>query len=166
MDIEEFKNTKGEDMLQKLWTIFDRYDRATIMSQEKSMCLVNIQLAGKMHIFYQDISFQDSLIDAIEMSPASRFLEIKTCNGSFTINLDCINFVDISEDVYKIKNDDLPGYTVFLTVGEEPIVIGELPLEQVYVNCADQEIQFIRLGSYYFNRDQVALIVLNERKSS
>ena len=131
-------------------------------ARDTNKCLVNIQLAGKTHIFYQDICFVESLTKAIAMQTSTAgggFLEFKNRKGNvYTINLDSINYLEICEDVYEIKNDDSPGYSIYLKGKEDPVKLGELSGEQVDINLVDRSLQFFRLGNYYFKRDEVVLI--------
>lgn len=140
--------------------------KETTKPPDTNKCLVNIQLAGEMHIFYQDIFFVDCLIKAVKTLPEGGFFEFKTCKGGYTINLNCIDYINILEDAYEIQNDDSPGYSVFLVGSKESIKLGmvELSLEQITEKLANQTEQFIRLGSYYFNRDEIALIVSNNMR--
>jgi hypothetical protein len=131
--------------------------------RDPNKCQVKIQLAGKMHSFYQEISFVESLTKAMTMQTSTAgcadFFEFKNKKGhGYSINLRCIDYAKICEDVYEISSDDAPGYSIYLKGKEDPFVLGELSAEQVDTNLVDQGIQFLRLGNYYFKRDEVALI--------
>lgn len=152
-------------MLSKLRAmLFDESTKDTKPpAQDPGKCLVKIRLAGEMHTFYQDISFVESLTKAMAWKTLTAggagFLEFKTPKGSgYSINLGCINYVEICEDVYEIKSAEAPGYSIYLKGEEYPFKLGELPAEQVDINLVDQGIRFLRLGNHYFKRDEVILI--------
>ena len=131
--------------------------------REKSKCLVNLELAGRMHTFYQDASFAESLTKAMAVQMPTtvegEFLEFKNSKGNgYAINLRFIKYMEISDDVYEIDNDDAPGYSIYLQGKNDPIELGKLSVEQVDINLSDRGIQFVRLGNHYFKRDEVALI--------
>jgi hypothetical protein len=128
--------------------------------RDPGKCLVNIQLAGMTHRFYQDISFLDCLTKAMNTSThGGGFLEFKNRKGNgYAINLGFINYLEICEDVYEISNDDIPGYSIYLQGKKDRVELGELSLEQVDVNLLDQSTRFFRFGNHYFKRDDVALI--------
>jgi hypothetical protein len=152
-------------MLNKLKImLFDLFTKEIeLPAQDPNKCLVNILLAGVTHVFYQDICFVESLTKAMANQTSTDcdggFLEFKNNKGNvYTINLGCINYVEICEDVLEIRNDDPLGYSIYLKGEKEPIKLGELTSEHVEINLIDRDLQFFRLGNYYFNRDEVALI--------
>lgn len=153
-------------MLHKLCMIFGLGTEKTknLPEPDSDMCLVKIQLSGRSHKFYQDIGFIDILNDALKTPPTGGFLKYACAKGGYFINLSQVDIINIS-DVYEIKNGDSIGYSVFLSGCHEPVELGELSDEQVDLSF-EQLPQFIRLGNYHFNRDQVSLIVYRVGKNT
>jgi hypothetical protein len=75
------------------------------------------------------------------------------------MNLTHVKFVSITKVASKITGTDLSGYTVFLAGRDKPFILGELSPDQVSLDFSDRTQRFIMLGSHYFNRNEVALIV-------
>ena len=124
-------------------------------------CLVQIMLNRKKHLFYQDAGFVENLTKAMELPTSGGFFEYQGCNSAYAINLSCVDCVNILEASNKISNGDAPGYTVYLREDGDAIELGDLPVDQVNLNFGASSSQFIRLGSSYFNRDAIALLVCN-----
>lgn len=150
-------------MFQKLKAMFAvNHELAVNVPVDPSKCLVEIQLDGKMHTFYQMSNFLDRLAESMKTSKPGDFFVYSGLTGSYAINLDHVGFISIANVAGEVFNDDPPGYTVFLAGKNKPIVLGDLLPDQVSEDFSDRSQQFIMLGSYYFNRDEVALIVYKQ----
>lgn len=150
-------------MFQKLKAIFAvSHERVVKVPVDSSKCLVEIQLGGKMHTFYQKSIFLDCLAESMKTSKLGDFFVYSGLTGSYVINLDHVEFISIAKEVTEVLNDDPPGYTVFLAGKNKPIVLGDLSPDQVSEDFLVQTQRFIMLGSHYFNRDEVALIVCKQ----
>lgn len=140
-------------------------DKKQPQTPDPNKCLVDIKLAGQIHSFFIDSSFVKSLRAALIVP--SGFFEYKFRNGGYAINLAYVDYIEIFKDVYGILNSDVDGCSVFLAGKKESIKVGavEATLEQICEMLLKE--QFIHLGRYYFNRDKIALIVVqNDDKKS
>lgn len=117
--------------------------------------VVTIRLAGIVHTFYLPVSFAEQLRKALEVSPDGGFLTYETEHASYAINLDCIDYVHMLDKPYHIDSDTPLGFTAYLVCRKKPFELGVLNEEQI-----NEGRKFLRMGSYYFKKDQVSLIVV------
>lgn len=150
-------NSKGKNMFQKIRSMFGM-DKKTPQTPDPNKCLVDIELAGRIHSFFMDSSFVKSLRAAL--TAPSGFFEYKFRNGGYAINLAYVDYIEIFKNAHEISNGDVDGCSVFLAGKEKSIKVGavEASLEQIYGMLLKK--QFIHLGRYCFNRDEIALIVV------
>jgi hypothetical protein len=127
---------------------------------DPNLRLVEMQIAGITHTFFQNVSFVENLIKAIETSNPGEFVELRASHGTgYIINLDKIDRIHIPDDVYKIESNDAQGCSVYIEGQESAVRVGDIPAEKVYKEISDKAVRFIRIGSHYFNRAEIALIV-------
>ena len=147
-------------MLKKIMAIFAVNDEVNSkLPADSGKCLVEIELAGNLHTFYQDLDFIDCLSAAMKTSKPGDFLVYSSSTGSYAINLDYVGFINIPGEVIPIASNDALGYSVLLAGKSVPIILGELSADQVSEDFTDSTQQFIKLGSHYFNRAEVVFIV-------
>lgn len=122
--------------------------------------LVEMQIAGITHTFFQNVSFVENLTKSIESATTGDFIELKSAPGTgYIINLDKISDIHILDDVYKKAGEDAYGCSVYVEGKRNAIQVGDIPAEKVYKEISDKAVRFIRIGSHYFNRAEIALIV-------
>lgn len=127
---------------------------------DPNLRLVKIQIAGVTHTFFHNVSFVENLTKAIETSIPGEFVELRASHGTgYIINLDKIDHIHIPDEVYKIESNDAQGCSVFIEGQESAIQVGDISAEQVSKEISDKAVRFIRIGSHYFNRAEIALIV-------
>jgi len=80
---------------------------------DSGKCLVEIEIAGKLHTFYQDSDFIDCISEAMKTSKRGGFLLYESGTGSYFINFEHVEFLNIPVEVIEISSNDALGYTVF-----------------------------------------------------
>lgn len=127
---------------------------------DPNLRLVEMKIAGVTHTFFQNVSFIEKLTKAIESATPGDFIELKSSPGTgYIINLDKISDIHILDDVYKEDGNDAQGCSVYVEGKNRAIQVGDISAEQVSKEISDKAVRFIRIGSHYFNRAEIALIV-------
>ena len=127
-------------------------------------CLVDIELSGRTHTFFQPIEFVEKLEQAL---PAGGFFAFTSGRNCYLINLKLADRVEVFDEAIEIMGEDQDGYSVWLSDGKKAIGLGvvEQNFDHICV-AANDDGQFIQIGRNYFNRDDVALIVLQQPKAA
>lgn len=153
-------------MFKNLRAMFSAPHEQTVKAQiDPSKCLIEIQLGGKMHRFYQHSIFLNCLEKSIINASNDEFFVYSGETGRYVINLTHVEFVSVAKVASEITGVDLPGYTVFLAGRNTPFILGDLSPDQVSVDFSARTQQFIMLGTHFFKRDEVALIVYKDLTS-
>lgn len=144
-------------MLRMLKSMF-RAEKETAKLPVPGMCLIDIQLAGKTHTFFQQASFGEQLAATL---PVGGFFEFQTPKGGYIINLDFADYLKVSEDAFKIDGGDPEGCSIWLEGRDKSIKLGAVDQTFEHVCRSVKEENFINVGRHSFNRDRVALIVFH-----
>ncbi|MFA6062940.1 MAG: hypothetical protein WC736_10095 [Gallionella sp.] len=148
-------------MLQKLKMMFSVAPKE-ISTPDPDKRVMYVQLAGKLHTFYQEVSFIERLVNAAQSSTTGGFITLKSRSATYAINLNAISYIEVPEESYEITHGDVPGCSVYLAGKDRPFELGELSVNQFDLAIEDSSKNFICLGNCCFNRSEVALIVLSE----
>lgn len=128
---------------------------------DPNLRLVKMQIAGVTHMFFQKVSFVEKLTKALESETTRDFIELQSAPGTgYIFNLEKISDIHILDNVYKENGNDAPGCSVYIEGKTNAIPVeGDIPAEKVYAEISDKAARFVRIGSHYFNRAEIALIV-------
>jgi hypothetical protein len=153
---------KGRNMLQNLRSMFEKKSPP---APDPSKCLVDIKLAGRTHSFFMDSGFADALQMALTSPPTSGFFECKYGRNGYAINLNIVDVVKFFEDAIELDGGDVDGCSIWLSGKEKSIRLGPVEtFDSVSAKLAEEQ-EFIQIGQqHWFHKNQIALIVVQEKK--
>lgn len=142
-----------------LKSIFSKSNHTEDQLPDPSNCMVNISLGGEVHSFYLPEDFAERLSNALEQPNVEGLFTYDHENGDwYAINLDYVGYVSVLKEGEGFESNDDEGYTVYLQGEIHTIPFEEVGEANIYIRDG-LESPFIKIGSHYFNRGDVVMVL-------